>query len=201
MTNSNSETYALFDFDGTITYFDTFGLFLILSRPIRFILVLPNLLLIMYYYFQKKLNDTQAKEAILISMFGGMSRDRFDKRCEWFAKRVIPLLVKRKSLKRIAWHKKKGHRLIIVSASPVHYISPWAKRYGFEQVLATKLKMEKNHVGIRLVGINCNNEEKVRRVKHYAPKVISGTVYAYGNSKSDRALLKLADHAYYRKFA
>jgi len=78
-------------------------------------------------------------------------------------------------------------------------VRPWAIKAGFDEVLATHL--EANTDGTtdgRLAGANCFGIEKVRRLETLLGARDGYTLYAYGDSRGDREMLDMADHAYYR---
>jgi phosphatidylglycerophosphatase C len=80
-------------------------------------------------------------------------------------------------------------------------LKPWAESVGFAAVLGSRL--ERTAAGLvtgRLVGKNCYGEEKPRRLAELLGDRRCYCLYAYGDSRGDRALLNCADYAYYRRF-
>ncbi|MCW8829046.1 MAG: HAD-IB family hydrolase, partial [Gammaproteobacteria bacterium] len=48
-------------------------------------------------------------------------------------------------------------------------------------------------------GENCYGAEKIRRLQSLLGERAGYDLYAYGDSRGDRELLALADHAYYKR--
>lgn len=75
------------------------------------------------------------------------------------AKAIWPL-VRPMAERRIAWHKERGHRLVLVSASLDLYLEPITRELGFDDLLCTRLS--KNH-GVfdgNLDGKNCRAQKR-----------------------------------------
>jgi phosphatidylglycerophosphatase C len=97
---------------------------------------------------------------------------------------------------RVAWHRSRGHEVVLVSASLDVYLTEVARRLD-AALLCTRLEVGADG---RLTGAfdgpNCRADEKRCRLEewlapHDGPKA---TVWAYGNSGGDEAMLAMADH-------
>ncbi|MFM7267220.1 MAG: flippase-like domain-containing protein, partial [Cyanobium sp.] len=107
------------------------------------------------------------------------------------------------ALRQLEQHRRLGHRLLIVSASPRPLLQPLAERLGVE-LIATETSdplLTSRANPLRLTSANCKGAEKVRRLEaaHGQP-LQSLTIHAYGDSKGDRELLQAADHPHWRSF-
>jgi HAD superfamily hydrolase (TIGR01490 family) len=191
---------AFFDFDGTITRSDT------LLEFIRFVHgtgafwrgFLRNSHFLVGY--RLKLIDNQvAKEKILEHFFRGMTLDTFQEKCSRFAREVLPGLVRHAALDEINRLRKAGVIVVVVSASPENWISDWAKEHSVE-LIASQLEVKEGRLTGRIKGRNCHGEEKVKRIMEKHAIKDYDTVYAYGDSPGDRAMMGLASTAYYRPF-
>lgn len=196
---ARSNVVALFDFDGTITHRDSLLPFLWqLFGPLKLvgygILMSPLLL----GYVLRLIPNGIAKERLLGRMLGGMAMSRLHEEAQHFAREAMPQLVRPESAERIAWHQSQGHRVIIVSASLELYLKPWAAALGIDEVLATRLAEERGRAAGRFDGVNCFGLEKAQRIRDYLGDVDGMELYAYGDSRGDREMLALAEHAYYR---
>ncbi|HEY5663943.1 MAG TPA: HAD-IB family hydrolase [Ilumatobacter sp.] len=101
---------------------------------------------------------------------------------------------------RLLWHRAEGHRTVIVSASYAPYVHLVGAEFGVDAVLATELEFDgSGRCTGRLAGPNCRADEKVRRLVAWmqADGIARErvTLWAYGDSEGDRALLDYADHA------
>jgi HAD superfamily hydrolase (TIGR01490 family) len=112
----------------------------------------------------------------------------------------LPGLLREEALQRLAWHRRQGHRCVVISASLGVYVQPWALQAGFDEVIASRLETTADGcVTGKLAQGNCYGAEKVRRLEALLGDRAGYTLYAYGDSRGDRELLSLADHAYYRR--
>jgi phosphatidylglycerophosphatase C len=192
---------AVFDFDGTITYVDSFIPFLreVCGRFgfwLRFVLVSPLLAL----HFVGVVGSTRTKEIFLKVFLGGCSAESLRQCAKAFADGRLATLVNASAMERVEWHRREGHRLILLSASPELYLDEWAKRNGFETLLGTRLELREGRVTGRLDGRNCHGAEKVERLLVELGDLSDHEIHAYGDSRSDRVLLEQIDHAGFRSF-
>jgi HAD superfamily hydrolase (TIGR01490 family) len=130
-----------------------------------------------------------------------MRMHELQQEAERFAALTLPGLLRQEALQRFDWHKKHGHRCVVISASLDIYVRPWALQARFDDVIATHLETrEDGRVTGKLLGGNCFGIEKVRRLDALLGARSGYTLYAYGDSRGDKELLSAADYAYYRQF-
>ena len=195
------QTIAIFDFDGTLIRKDSLSDFLVFVFGYRGIILrsLP-LVATLFLYACGFLSAQSAKEKILSRFIRGKDEKAFAATCEAYARERIPQIVREDALRKAKWHKARGHRLIIASASPENWILPWAKTEGFDEVIASKLQL----CGSKLTGLfsapNCAGEEKKRRFLKFYPERESYFLYVYTDSKKDQPLLSMADKAFFKRF-
>ena len=190
---------ALFDFDGTITTKDTLleiakfssGTLTYLTKMAFF---LPVFVCMKFQLISKQ----TGKEQFIRFFFGKKTEAGFTKLCEKFANDRVPELIRHLALKELAAHQKLGNKVAIVSASPENWIIPWADRYGIE-VISTKLRFAGDRFAA-IDGINCNGEEKVRRIRQAFTLEDYDKVIAYGDTRGDHPMLALADEKHYKPF-
>jgi len=196
------DVIAVFDFDGTLTRRDTLIDFLLQTFG------LPGLAAgllgagpVLLTHALGLTADHAAKEALFGHYFKGWRLDAFDGRCEGYAAARLPGLMKPDALARCDWHQRQGHRLVCVSASIRNWIAPWALPRGFSRVIATEVETAGGALTGRFRGRNCQGPEKVRRFLEVYPARDRYTLFVYGDSRGDEALLALADHAFFRRYA
>src|ERR1700761_4625294 len=131
---------AFFDFDATVTTKDTLLEFIKFSKGtlpfyIGFGLNSPWLIA----YRLKLISNQAAKERILAWFFRNTPLAEFQEICDQFAAEKVPALLRPKALKEIADLKDKGFSVVIVSASPEHWLRGWATSIQAD-LLATKLE-------------------------------------------------------------
>jgi phosphatidylglycerophosphatase C len=193
---------AAFDFDGTLTRRETLLPFLLYtlgaSAVARHAFVLSPTLAA---YGLGLIRNDVAKERVLIRCLKGIGLDALQDAGERFAAEVLPALLRDEAIRRVEWHKRQGHRCVVISASMEIYVRPWAIKAGFDDVIATRLEIQENGgTAGKLSGANCFGIEKVRRLEALLGTRERYSLYAYGDSRGDRELLSFADHPYYREF-
>ncbi|MEM8641236.1 MAG: HAD-IB family hydrolase [Cyanobacteria bacterium P01_G01_bin.54] len=192
---------AAFDFDGTLTRHDSLLPFL------RFcvgwqqfywgLLVLSPMLLA---YALKRIPNHLAKEKLLTYFLAGQDPEGLRSLAQTFATERLPTFLRPEAIARLRWHQQQGHRTILVSASLALYLKPWAQTMGIDSVLSSQLAMLNGRYTGRLAGKNCYGPEKVARLQQAVGDLAPYTLYAYGDSQGDRALLAAATYPYYRCF-
>ncbi len=100
---------------------------------------------------------------------------------------------------KIAEHKKNGDEVVVVSASATNWIEPWCKQNDIA-CLATQLEVVDDKLTGKLAGLNCNYDEKAKRILEKYDLNKYSSVYGYGDTKGDKAMLQLATHAFFRTF-
>ena len=189
---------ALFDFDGTITNRETMPGFMLASvRPRR--LALGKLLLfpLIVGYKLGVVTGTIVRAAICWFGFRGIPAAELERHGAEFARSALPPTVRPEALARIAWHKARGDRVVVVSGGLDLYLEHWAAAHGLELVCSSLQHREGRYTGF-YEGRQCVNAEKVRRVQELHPFDQFGKVFAYGDTPEDHELLALAHEAYYR---
>jgi HAD superfamily hydrolase (TIGR01490 family) len=141
----------------------------------------------------------KAKQKVLISFFGGKPTRIIDNIAIRYAKDRIPSILRSKAISKLLWHKSQGHKVVIVSASPSIWIKPWADLMEVS-LISTKIKIIKHKYTGEIEGKNCNGEQKALCIKKRYNLHDYTDIYAYGDSKGDKQMLNLADHAFYNNF-
>jgi phosphatidylglycerophosphatase C len=195
-----SRRIAFFDFDGTITTRDTLLEFIRYSRGttrfwLGFAINSPWLLA----YKLKMIGNQAAKERILRFFFGGRPLEDFQRDCDHFTRELLPSLIRSKALTEIERLQQTGATVVIVSASPEHWIRAWAESRDI-QLLATRLGVRKDRLTGRIEGKNCHGAEKVRRIREAYTLADYTEVYAYGDTGGDKPMLALGTHSFYKPF-
>lgn len=201
MPQDSKPVVAAFDFDGTLTRRDTLLPFLLhaLGAPavMRHAFILSPTLA---GYGLGMIRNDVAKERVFTQCLAGMQVDELQQKAAQFAEHKLPGLIRTEAIRRFDWHKKQGHRCVVVSASLEFYVQPWALRAGFDDVIASHLETrEDGRITGNLLGENCFGIEKVRRLEALLGPRSGYTLYAYGDSRGDKELLSTADYAYYRR--
>ncbi len=183
---------AAFDFDGTLVPGDSLGPFLrhlLGGRAVPAIGASAPAMLAAYRHAGRD----GAKAALLSRVLAGMDRATVERVGRSYGPplrhRIRPAMAQR-----IAWHRSKGHRLVLVSASLADYLEPFGDAAGFDEVIATRLEVDSaGRLTGRLLGANVRGAEKAVRLR-----AILGSdpveLWAYGDSAGDTEMLAMADH-------
>jgi phosphatidylglycerophosphatase C len=192
-------TVAAFDFDGTLSSRDNVVPFLRLvagTGPVVAALAATVPALV------ANRDDPDRRDlakAILVERtLGGRRAARVRDLGRRYARQVVNLHLRPHVRARLEEHRARGHELVLVSASLDVYLDPIAELLGIPHVLATVLEVGPDgRLTGRIVGANVRGAEKARRLDAFLaadPARHGATVFAYGDSAGDDALLARADH-------
>lgn len=189
---------ALFDFDGTITTQDTFPAFLRRAvRPGR--LRVASILLTPFKVLRAlRLISACTYRAMEIRMsLGGRSANNLWYNGERFAQRYLMDHLHPQAMERIAWHKERGDRVVVVCEALNVYMRSWCDTQGVELICSVLEERNGKSTG-RVVGSLCSNKEKASRIEQEIDLLQYGKVYAYGDSPHDMPMLNLASERVFR---
>jgi len=189
---------ALFDFDGTITTADTWTPFLRFAvRPARLALCRVRLAPVVIAYRAGFIRAGFGRQLAARIAFTGADADVVRKRGAEYASQVLPMVVRAEVVERIAWHKREGDHVVVVSASLDAYLMPWCDKHSLECVCTTLEQRDGRLTGRCLDG-DCSGIEKARRIRARYELDTYPVIHAYGDSEDDRAMLALAHRRYFR---
>lgn len=190
---------AAFDFDGTLTERDTLLPFLVhvcgAQRVARAVTkVAPVAARARLGRLEADLHHRDAvKERLLAELFAGRPADWLEEAGAAFAP-SLPGRLRPPLAAQVAWHRRAGHELVIVSASLGAYLRPFAAAEGFHHVIAVELEVGADGALTgALVGPNVRGPEKEVRLRAWLDGDEPDLLWAYGNSSGDRELLAMAD--------
>ena len=191
---------ALFDFDGTITTDDSLIKFIrFVVGDTRFATGMVLLSPMLTAYKLKLIPNYRAKQYMLAYFFKGMPEEKFIRVASEYSLDHIDTILRPEAVKKIAWHKEEGHKIVVVSASIECWLKPWCDRHELE-LIGTKLEIADGIVTGSFLGKNCYGIEKANRVREQYNLDDYGHIYAYGDSRGDKELLALADEHLYKPF-
>lgn len=195
---------AAFDFDGTLLNGDTL---LILHRLARgpLAMAIDGLALIPAALAWKSgaRSTRWFKQAYLRRVIAAIPRKQ---RPNLLQQRLPEALVARlrpEAIARLEEHRRAGHRLVVISASPRQLLQPLADRLGLA-LIATETSDLRRHSRaepLRILSANCKGPEKVTRLEAFlGHRPVPALLHAYGDSRGDRELLQAAGHPHWRSF-
>lgn len=191
------KTIAFFDFDGTLTRRDTlFDFTRFAFGNIRFFfkiaLLFPRVIM---FALNMTTRDTVARRFIRY-FYKEQDIGTLELKAREYAAQNIPKLLNPDVYEAFCRHRDNGDEIVIVSASPELWLTPWCKGHG-AGLIATRLKTDQYLYTGDIAGNRCIGKEKVERIKKIADTSDYDKVYAYGNSDGDVAMLNMAEHAFY----
>lgn len=202
MSTANSKpVVAVFDFDGTLTWADSFVPFLREAvGPMRFWAGLFWLSPVLAAHAVGLVQNARTKEFFLAHFLGGRTPESLEPVSARFIAGRLAGLLNPEALERLRWHQREGHRVILLSASPELYLNHWARTVGIATMIGTRLELAADKISGRIAGENCHGTEKIARLRGELGELNQFTLHAYGDSRADLPLLNLAEHAYYKPF-
>jgi phosphatidylglycerophosphatase C len=198
-------TVAAFDFDGTLTSGGSVFPFLVALRglwPVFRAVCTLSPKLVRAALLGGSAADS-AKEQLFTRLLGGLPVQVVDESARAFAARHLARHLREDARRRLQWHQRQGHHVVIVSASPECYVRRAGELLGVDGVLATRLAVGGGGLLTgNYEGKNCRGAEKYARlVVHLRAHGLLGgggadqpELWAYGNSRGDLRLLNAADH-------
>jgi phosphatidylglycerophosphatase C len=184
---------AAFDVDGTLTWTDSFMLFLRFVRGRSGFIVRMLTLLPVFAAYLLRLRDRDATKNLLMASFlMGIGEARYRQYCADFARIAYPIIARPDAIARLNSHLGVRDDVVLVSASLEDYLKVWATSLGIETVLATQVMVQSGVLTGTMLGPNCRCEQKVTRIRgHFGDAPI---VAAYGDSRGDAEMLAAAQN-------
>ncbi len=191
---------AIFDFDGTISTKDSFEDFIFYTHGIGG--TLSGLLLnspILIGYLLRIVPNWKAKEKLFAFFYSGWEAATFKAATEQYIKERLPRILRPAALEKLTWHKAQGHTVVVVSASFEDYLHIWCQQEGVA-LLATKIEVKDGKFTGQFSSPNCYGEEKIRRINEAYNLKDFAYIYAYGDSRGDLPLKRIANEFHYQPF-
>lgn len=188
---------ALFDFDGTLTTRETFPDFMRYAVP-RWRLLAGGALLapVVFGYRRGWVAGNPTRASIVQVGLRGVQARCLRAQGEAFAREVLPGLLRPEAMEKLAWHRGRGDRIIVVSGGLDVYLAPWCAGQDIE--LACSVLAERGGRITGYAGAQCVGEEKVRRIRALCDPRAYAAIHAYGDTHEDMAMLAMAQHRTYR---
>lgn len=192
------EKLSVFDFDGTLTYRDSFVPFLRFAfGTYRFGLRLtasgsPH-------YLYGGVSRDVMKARLIRSFLRGVPLDWFEERARAFCAQNWERMMRPAGLLAVAQELEQGRLVSLCSASPALMLRPFAEKLGVN-LIGTDLEVVDGLITGELIGRNCRRDEKVQRlIQAYGP-LTQYHLRAWGNSSGDTELLAAAQESFWRPF-
>lgn len=189
---------AAFDFDGTLTTNDNFTSFLLYALDARRLAIGKVVLSPLIAAYKLGLVPASSvRKSVVRFGFAGSSESEVRQRGLEYSREALPVVLRSEMMERIRWHKDRGNTVVVVSASLDVYLADWCKLHGLD-LICTELEARQGVLTGRYRNGDCAGEEKARRVRRRYDLGEFGRVFAYGDSKEDFALLRLAHSKFFQ---
>ena len=116
---------------------------------------------------------------------------------EEFMETVIRPLVGQKAMDLVAFHRDKGHALLVITATNSFITGPIVRQFGIPNLLATEVKIVDGRYVNEIDGTPCFNSGKVVRLKEWlldSNESLEGSIF-YSDSINDLPLMEVVDTA------
>lgn len=192
---------VFFDFDGTITSSDSLSDFLRFNSGRSRYLLIKYALFFPYYValFLNLITYEKLKKKWIKTILKNKSYKDIYIASEKFYNLVLTKQIKEEALKTLKKHRENGDKIVIVSASLDIILTFFCKQHNCD-LIANKLNFSKSVCSGKIEGIDCNGEEKVKRIKRKYNLKSFKNIYAYGDTKLDYPMLQIADYKFYKSF-
>ena len=199
-TAPDASKIAAFDFDGTLTWTDSFTAFLRMqcgdARIAGVFASRPGILL----DYVRTGDRGALKSRLIYSLLGPISQEDLETRMQAFVTKTGRKLFRPDALDAWTMLNRPDRLRVIVTASPDILVRPFGKMIGADRVIGTRLGFSADgHLLPDLDGVNCRGEEKMRRLREvFGESLVLES--AYGDTKGDREMIAAAQNGHYRVF-
>lgn len=185
---------AIFDLDRTLTRRDTLlpYMAIFLARHPRRWLRLWRLPLEVARFAIGRVDRDGFKERVIAACFQGATRDEIARCTDAFVENLCATGLRTDARAALEWHRDRGDRLVLLSASVDLYVEAIASRLGFAECTCTGTSWNGARLSGRFSTANRRGDEKARVVRELRGRQ-PGHVTAYADSHSDLSHLALAD--------
>jgi len=189
---------AVFDLDGTLTWSDTFALFLasFLRRHPRRLIRLWRLPFAVLRFLAQNRDRGKLKSSVIRTVMGGANRVDIDCCAHAFVGDLQPRhRFRPAALAVLEAHRAAGDHLVLLSASPDFYVPAIGGLLGFERTVCTEIQWRGDRLDGALLSPNRRGEEKLHCLDRLRTQYPGLPFVAYGNSASDLDHMRKADRA------
>lgn len=199
-SSCSRKVLSVFDFDGTLTYHDTFIPFLRFTfGKYRFSRKIIRLVLPTLQCARRKLTRDELKEVLIRTFLTGVDEMWLREKAQQFCESHWSKLMRPSGVSAVAAEIQQGAEVTICSASPSLVLKPFAERLGIK-LISTELEIIDGKLTGRIVGHNCRREEKVKRLEQVYGDLSQYHLRAWGDTRGDFELLQAAQDAHWRHF-
>ncbi|ATR84338.1 HAD-IB family hydrolase [Pseudomonas sp. FFUP_PS_473] len=134
--------------------------------------------------------------AFSLEPIAGRTQEELQHLVEPWVENIIEPIIFSEACKRIAEHRKRGDRVLVISASGTHLVAPIAARLGIDEFLAIDLEVVNGVYTGKTRGVLTYREGKITRLLEWLDQEeenLEGASF-YSDSRNDLPLLLKVDH-------
>ena len=197
---NGKQVLSAFDFDGTLTYHDTFVPFLRFAFGNRlFAMRLLRMIPATACYLLGRISRNDLKEKLIAVYLTGAKEAWVKERAEAFCDVSWQRLMRPLGLTSVANQVEQGANVTICSASPELVLTPFAQKLGIG-LIGTRLASVDGVLTGQIDGINCRCEQKVIRLEAQYGPLDQYIIRAWGDTVGDEQMLGAAQEPHWREF-
>ena len=184
------------DFDGTITFKDSFIEFIkFTDGTFKYVLCLIYNSPFILFYFLKLYPNQKLKERFFSFFYKGEKETVLLQKGNEFCERLLQNYCYASAMKVIQMHKRKGHDVFILTASSGIWLNLWCETNEV-QLIGTTFEVKNDCYTGKIKGNNCYGIEKLYKIQHLLGNYDLTKSYAYGDTKSDKYYLDIIKNSY-----
>lgn len=196
-----SKKLYLFDFDGTLTYKDSFKDFFCTMYGIKKI---AWLLLLGIGKISKaiviKRDKGKIKEAIIAVLCKGKTKEELQLLGKTYSEQKLHKIIRPKALAYLKKLKNEHAEMYLVSASVDIWLQNFADEFHLKLISTQLAYCANGAFAGHFLGKNCKGAEKVYRIQQEIDITAYDEIIAFGDSSGDSEMLAIATQAYYKPF-
>jgi len=199
LPNPSPKAIAAFDFDGTLTHKDSVVAFLKWKSGTasfyKKLLERPQYLIGMIAARSRG----ESKLAMINWVLGETVEASFQESVRAFFEAHKSSLLRPDALRAWEEHGKLGHERVIVTGAMEKLVQPFAEYLGADRLIGTRIGFDAVNRRLLSESPNCIREQKVIRLRQVYGDDVQ-LMAAYGDTKGDFDMLKIAQQPHYRVF-
>ena len=192
---------AIFDFDGTVSKIDSTKFFLKISFG-KIYFFYGYYLRFIHLFILSKIGlyeFIELKEKRISFFLKDITLKKFDQLTLKFNNIFFGNYLKPDALKKLEWHKKNNHEIVILSATLSNLLSQWSSSNDYI-LIANNLSFKDDISTGYFERPDCSFDEKLIRLKEIVDLNNFDHIYGYGDTQSDISFLNIVDEPYFRYF-
>lgn len=190
-------TAAFFDMDHTITWKNSGLSFVKYAREKGLVdtghLLRSMFKIILYRLSFLNIEHWYEKNMEILSGTNFKEMEAFSS--SWFEV-TLKRAIYKEAMELINGHRQKGHRLVIISNSPIFFVKPMAELLEIKDIICTRVEVEAGMLTGRIIKPLCYGEGKKMYAQEWASQngIDLAESYFYTDSYFDMALMKTVGH-------